>query len=37
MAKKAKKNIIALACSECKSVNYTEFKSNNLKEKLLNQ
>jgi large subunit ribosomal protein L33 len=35
MATKDKKNIIALACEECKEVNYTQFKSNNFKEKLI--
>jgi len=35
MAKKNKRNIIALACTKCKSVNYTELKSDNMKEKLV--
>jgi large subunit ribosomal protein L33 len=33
MASKDKKNIIALACEECKETNYTQLKSNNMKEK----
>lgn len=35
MAKKQKKNIIALECTECKSKNYTHLKSSEMKEKLV--
>ncbi|MCD4756047.1 50S ribosomal protein L33 [bacterium] len=31
---KAKRNIIVLRCSECKSRNYTTYKTRNIKEKI---